>query len=230
MACDGISREAEAKAAWLAKQAVPAAFAAPALSEAAARAAWLAKQDLPSAPARAAPVAPAVPAAPAAAAAPMQQLGFPAAVTSAVVEAKTAVLEAACDQGVEVACGALSREEEAKAAWLAKQDVPAAPVTSEAVARAAWLAKQDVPVVAAAPPPGLPNVVGAVLEVACEKGVEVACGALTREEEVPSAQRPTPNAQCPMPNAQCPMPNAHCPMPIANYSHDCPLPIAHYWP
>ena len=48
----------------------------------------------------------------------------------------------ACDQGAENACDALTREQEAKAAWLAKQDLPGASVRSEAAAKAAWLAKQ----------------------------------------------------------------------------------------
>merc|ERR1719487_2449073 len=77
VACDNLSREAEAKKAWLARLNMPSwGAAATALASGASEAAQMAE------------------------------------------------MTAACDAGDMVACDNLSREEEAKRAWLAKQSVP----------------------------------------------------------------------------------------------------------
>ena len=65
----------------------------------------------------------------------------------------------------------MSAEDAARRAWLAKQDQP---ITSAAAAKAAWLAKQDVPSWG-------PEV--AKMAVDCNRGVDAACDALSREEE-----------------------------------------------
>ena len=67
------------------------------------------------------------------------------------------MLAGACDEGVEEACDALTREEEAKAAWLAKQDLGKA-VPRRAPPREAGL-PAGIPSSPAAVPPrelGLP--------------------------------------------------------------------------
>ena len=115
-ACDSLSSEEEAKKAWLAKLDVPtwgkvsAAVSATAMTtfaatvtvdEAAAKRAWLAKLDAPTW-GRAA-----------------------AALSSAATDAATYVdLTERCDEGDYAACDTLSREDEAKKAWLAKLDAP----------------------------------------------------------------------------------------------------------
>ena len=90
-----------------------------------------------------------------------------------------------CDEGDDAACEALSREEEAKLAWLAKADAPTLDeacdtgdgvaceaLSREEEAKRAWLAKLATPVVARA----------------CENGDDVACEtALSREEEAKRA-------------------------------------------
>jgi hypothetical protein len=113
-ACDGISREEEAKRAWLAKLDAPtwgavaaavsevAAGVGPASAdEDAAKKAWLARLD-----------------------APTWGKAATALVDIAGSAGAVAAMEEACDEGVEEACDGLSREEEAKAAWLAKMDAP----------------------------------------------------------------------------------------------------------
>ena len=69
-----------------------------------------------------------------------------ATITSVVAEAnKIAELTTECDAGDSTACDALSKEEEAKIAWLAKLDVPSwGKPTSEEAAKAKWLASLDV--------------------------------------------------------------------------------------
>jgi len=106
------------------------------MTEEQAKAAWLARLDAPT-------------------------WGKVAVAMSAIAAEAEAVqeLEASCNTGVEEACDTLSPEEEAKRAWLAKQDVPtwgaaavaaksmASAVTTgstqsaEEIAKAAWLAK-----------------------------------------------------------------------------------------
>ena len=90
-----------------------------------------------------------------------------------------------CDTGDDIACEALSREEEAKRAWLAKADAPTLneacdtgddvaceSLSREEEAKRAWLAKLETPVVAKA----------------CESGDDVACEeGLSREEEAKRA-------------------------------------------
>merc|ERR1719238_996434 len=91
------------------------------------------------------------------------------------------LLEEECYKGDVTACDTLSREEEAKRAWLAKQDVPSwgpgspAMAVDEDAAKRAWLAKLDVP--------QWGQQVNAVLEEECYKGDETACETLSREEE-----------------------------------------------
>ena len=152
-ACDGISREEEAKRAWLAKLDAPTWGAvAAAVSEVAAgvgpaggdndaaKKAWLARLD-----------------------APTWGKAASALVEIAGSAAVGAAMEEACDQGVEEACDGLSREEEAKAAWMAKLDAPTwgavtaavsavasavtgsggGAVSAEQIAKQKWLASQD---------------------------------------------------------------------------------------
>ena len=105
--------EDAAKAAWLAKQDAPA-FAPRRMSsagEAAAKAAWLAKMDAPAWGKAAEAVA-----------------------SASASAAMTEAAEEACDQGVTAACDGLSREEEAKRAWLAKMDKPSWGAVTAAVA------------------------------------------------------------------------------------------------
>ncbi|EOD11060.1 hypothetical protein EMIHUDRAFT_452477, partial [Emiliania huxleyi CCMP1516] len=91
--------------------------------------------------------------------------GTPASTTMSEVAGQASALLALtedCDSGVEAACDTLSREEEAKRAWLASLDVPAwgaaaaavsavasqvsAPAAvSEEEAKQAWLARLDAP-------------------------------------------------------------------------------------
>jgi len=110
------------------------------MSEDAAKAAWLARLDAP------------------------EWGKAAAAMTQAVAEAaEMDALAYACDSGVQQACESLSREDDAKRAWLAKLDVPtwgaaAAAVTAvaaevemapdssaEEIAKQAWLARLDAP-------------------------------------------------------------------------------------
>jgi hypothetical protein len=150
----GSSAEEIAKAAWLSKLDAPtwggvasaepaaASYSAPAaaaLSEDAAKAAWLARLDAPK----------------------WGQAATAMAMVAAAASQVQAMTEA-CESGVQEACDGLSREDEAKRAWLAKLDAPtwgaaAAAVTavasevqtsapvSEDAAKAAWLAKLDTP-------------------------------------------------------------------------------------
>jgi hypothetical protein len=115
VACDSLSREDEAKKAWLERQDVPT---------------WGAAATTLAA--------------------------------NAADAAEMAEMSAACEEGDQVACDSLSREEDAKREWLARQDVPTwvapaavSPVASEVsaastrsggdIAKQAWLAKQDTP-------------------------------------------------------------------------------------
>merc|ERR1719262_623725 len=91
--------------------------------------------------------------------------------SSAASEAsQLAEMTAACDKGDEVACDNLSREEEAKRAWLAKQDFPTWGKAATAFANAASEAAQM-----------------AEMTVACDEGDEVACDNLSREEDAKRA-------------------------------------------
>ena len=129
VACDSLSKEAEAKKAWLAKvdvQAMGAAAAAVsgyttatatgAMSEDAAKSAWLAKLDAPS-------------------------WGETASTLSKVVAEATSMAQMTekCDQGEAQACDSLSREDEAKKQWLAKLDVPAWGAAAAAVGNMAHI-------------------------------------------------------------------------------------------
>merc|ERR1719473_711844 len=154
VACDSLSREDEAKRAWLARQDVPTWVAPAAVSPVAsevsaastqsaadiAKQAWLAKQDTPSWGA--------------------------AATTLASAASEAAQMAAACDDGDTVACDSLSREDEAKKAWLERQDVPtwgaAATTLAANAADAAEMAE---------------------MSAACEEGDQVACDSLSREED-----------------------------------------------
>jgi len=189
-ACDELSKEDEAKRAWLAKLDVPAwGKISASVSEEAAKAAWLARQDAPAWSARGKEDKPLY--------APAD-----AALNDAVSDAsRKAALEEQCNEGVQVACEDLSREEAAKAAWLAKQDAskwtPAA--GKETAAKRAWLAKQDAPAAWAAsakrdvplyaPAAAALNEVAsdattnAVLEEQCDHGVQAACEDLSSEED-----------------------------------------------
>ena len=124
-ACDGLSREEEAKRAYLARLDAPTWGAvAAAVSEVAAatvqgsedvaKAAWLAKLD-----------------------APTWGKAAKALVDIAGQAGASAAMEKACDQGVEVACDGMSREEEAKRAYLAKLDAPTWGAVTAAVASVA---------------------------------------------------------------------------------------------
>jgi hypothetical protein len=147
VACDNLSREEEAKRAWLAKLDVPTWGNTAKMSEEQAKKAWMAKHDFPT-------------------------WGKAATVlSSAASEAsQLAEMTAACDKGDEVACDNLSREEEAKRAWLAKQDFPTWGKAATAFANAASEAAQM-----------------AEMTVACDEGDEVACDNLSREEDAKRA-------------------------------------------
>ena len=136
---DALSKEQMAKEAWLAKLDVPSwGNAAKAMEEIAtvnkktipeqvmseeeAKKAWLAKLDAP--------------------------VWGKAAETmiSVVAEAnKIADLTEDCTAGDSAACDMLSKEDEAKKAWLAKLDVPSWGKTSEEQAKKKWLAKLETP-------------------------------------------------------------------------------------
>lgn len=130
-ACDAISREEEAKIAWLAKIDVPSwgqAAAAmkeigkesmPSASEEAAKIAWLAKLDEPGVWGQAA-----------------------AAMTSIVAEANF-VAGLTEDAGTSAA-ETLAKENEAKRRWLARLDVPSWGTMTEESAKRKWLARLDV--------------------------------------------------------------------------------------
>jgi len=114
--------------------------------------------------------------------------------------AQFAALTKQCDAGKEVACDALSKEDEAKKAWLAKIDVPAwgkaatvvtelasvaAMMPDDAAAKAAWLAKIDVPKWG----PAAEVIIGVMADAAqfaeCDAGVaaeEVECAPLSEDE------------------------------------------------
>ena len=196
----GVS-ELAAKAAWLANMDQPqwgpgASVATPVLggsgaivtgpagnaanAENAAKAAWLAKLDAPA-------------------------WGKASAALSAA--ASMAARDEACEKEVEEACDGLSREEEAKRAYLARLDAPtwgavAAAVSEVAAAtgpaggdnnaaKAAWLAKLDAPTWGKASA-ALINIAGqagasAAQEADCDRGVEVACDGMSREEEAKRA-------------------------------------------
>jgi len=161
-ACDTLSKEDEAKQAWLAKIDVPSwgkaaeameamvvvdeAAGAPlsSTSEEEAKKAWLAKLDVPvwgkmsEEQAKQKWLA---------------KLDAPvwgqaaAAMTLLVSEAsKIAELTEECNAGDSTAADALAKENEAKKAWLAKLDVPSWGKMSEEQAKQAWLAKLDAPV------------------------------------------------------------------------------------
>lgn len=109
--------EEDAKKAWLSKIETPAWGK---ISEEEAKAQWLAKLDTPV----------------------WGQAA--AAMISVVAEAnKMADLTEGCDAGDAAACDALSQEDEAKKAWLAKLDVPSWGTMTEDAAKKAWLAKLD---------------------------------------------------------------------------------------
>jgi hypothetical protein len=134
-----------AKTAWLAKLDAP--TWGTATSEEAAKTAWLAKLDAPT-------------------------WGTAATALAGIASeaAYVADMTEACDDGDEVACDSLSREDEAKRAWLAQLDVPtwgahvptlgaaaaavsavasnvsaSSTLSAEEIAKQAWLAKQDTP-------------------------------------------------------------------------------------
>jgi len=141
------SSDAAAKAAWLAKQDLPAKAPASAPSEAAAKAAWLAKQEAPAWGQQVAAVEADCDEGDAEACDSLliedeARLAWLAKQDAPIVRTMTASLL--------VDDAALLAAASAAAAWLAKQDVPAggqggaAPATSEAAAKAAWLAKQEV--------------------------------------------------------------------------------------
>jgi len=109
--------EEQAKQKWLAKLEVPTWGK---LSEEQAKQKWLAKLDQPV----------------------WGQAA--AAVISVVAEAnKMADLTEDCNAGDEAACDMLSKEDEAKKAWLAKLDVPSWGKMTEEQAKMKWLAKLD---------------------------------------------------------------------------------------
>merc|ERR1719353_1495507 len=80
--------------------------------------------------------------------------------------AQKAELAAACDAGDAVACDNLSKEEEAKQAWLTKLDVPSWGAAATALASGASEAAQM-----------------AEMTASCNAGDAVACDNLSREEE-----------------------------------------------
>jgi hypothetical protein len=105
-------------------------------------------------------------------------------------------MEQACDQGNDVACDELSREEEAKRAWLASLDTPtwgpaSSAKMSEEAAKKAWLASLDQPswVSAARASANVASEAAymAQMEEACYTGDDVACDELSREEEAKRA-------------------------------------------
>jgi hypothetical protein len=106
-----------------------------------------------------------------------------------------AELEEACDQGVEVACDNLNREQEAKRAWLAQADQhwgrASRGVQSEEAAKQAWLKRIEAPTWGKARDTfssvAAEAAYMAQLEEACDQGVEVACDNLSREEEAKRA-------------------------------------------
>ena len=159
-AAEAATSEAAAKAAWLAKQDLPATAPASAASESAAKAAWLAKQEAPAwgqGVASAAPVA-------AAASSPV-----------ASVSVAPAPMWAAAPVAAPLAS---SSDEAAKAAWMAKQELPARALggstASESAAKAAWLAKQEAP--------SWGHQVAAVA-AECDEGDAEACDSLLSEDE-----------------------------------------------
>lgn len=99
----------------------------------------------------------------------------------------------ACDSGDDVACEGLSREEEAKRAWLAKHvaptpaeacdktadDVACEGLSREEEAKRAWLAGLEAARVQGTEAPTLAEV--------CDTGDDVACETLSREEEAKRA-------------------------------------------
>jgi hypothetical protein len=185
VACDSLSREEEAKRAWLASLAVPTwgppeegtdasevAQLEQDLGEACdkgddvacesltreeeAKRAWLARLDAPIWGPRA----------------------------GAADASEMAQLEQDCKMGVDTACAQLTREEEAKRVWLARLDAPSLGeacdkgdnVACESLSREeeslrTWLGKQGAP----------------SLSQACDKGDDVACDSLSREEEAKRA-------------------------------------------
>merc|ERR1719199_1194173 len=147
VACDNLSREEDAKRAWLAKLDVPTWGNTAKMSEEQAKKAWLAKQDFPT-----------------------WGQAATAFANAASEAAQMADMTAACDEGDEVACDDLSREEEAKCAWLAKQDVPTWGKAATAFASASSEAAQM-----------------AEMTAACDAGVQLACEDLSREEEAKRA-------------------------------------------
>ena len=124
----------------------------------------------------------------------------------------TQFLNDACDAGDDAACDVLSKEEEVKKAWLARLDAPtwgavaaavttvaagvsapsAAPTTAtEEEAKRAWLAKLDAPTWGTAAST-LMDVAGdsaltAELTEKCDEGDDLACDALSKEEEAKKA-------------------------------------------
>merc|ERR1719486_1414128 len=126
VACDNLSREEEAKRAWLAKLDVPTWGNTAKMSEEQAKKAWLAKQDFPTWGKAATALA-----------------------SAASEAARMAEMTADCDAGDEVACDNLSREEEAKRAWLAKLDAPAWGAAATALSSAASEAAQMAEMTAA---------------------------------------------------------------------------------
>lgn len=117
----------------------------------------------------------------------------------ALEAAKVAVIEAECDSGDQVSCHVLSKEDDAKRAWLSKVDAAswgaaaasiteaaAAPSMSEDAAKRAWLARLDTSKAGNAAA-ALSSVVAeaaqmAAMEAACDGGDDKACDTLSREE------------------------------------------------
>jgi hypothetical protein len=159
-ACDTLSKEEDAKKAWLAKLDVPSWGKAakaleamaeevmvelpPRMSEEEAKVVWLAKLDVPSWGKMSEEEAKEK---------WLTKLDAPVwgqaakAMTTLVAEAnKLEDLTKESEEGDSAALAALSRENEAKRAWLAKLDVPSWGKMSEEEAKKKWLAKLDAPV------------------------------------------------------------------------------------
>lgn len=117
----GKMSEDEAKAAWLAKLDVPKWGK---ITEEEAKKKWLAKLE---------------------ADAPVWGAAASAMITVAAEATKMAELTEDCDSGVSEACELLSKEDEAKIAWLKKLEVPSWGKTPEEQAKAKWLAKLETP-------------------------------------------------------------------------------------
>jgi hypothetical protein len=103
---------------------------------------------------------------------------------------KIADLTEKCEEGDSAACDTLSKEDEAKKAWLAKQDVPSWGKMSEEQAKQKWLAQRE---------PAWGKAASAMIEVVaeagkmadltekCEAGESAACDTLSKEDEAKKA-------------------------------------------